>query len=118
MKRAWAIVAITSAVAVLAFYPGAKQPTRAVSDDAANVLVTVGNIGERRVDVFVKNVGVVRLKTVFLECTLRDEAGLRIDSVPVLVSNLAPGDSQKEEAWTTQRTKIAKVECRAELITD
>lgn len=117
MKRAWVIVAIIVGVAVLAnFYPGAKPPP--ISEDAADVLVTVGKIGDRRVDVFVKNVGGVRLKSVFLECTLRDEAGLRIDSAPVLVSNLAPGDSQMEEARTTKPTKIAKVDCRAEQITD
>lgn len=108
MKREWAIVAIIVALLAVAKFYSDARPAR------SNVLVTIGKIGDRRVDIFVKNVGGSRLETVFLECTLRDEAGLRIDSVPVLVSNLAPGDSQMEQAWTTKQTKIAKVECRTD----
>ncbi|PDS80139.1 hypothetical protein [Rhizobium sp. L43] len=86
---------------------------KAENDDT---LILVNNIRQKDAEVFIKNVGTQRFKSLYLECTLRDSTGGRIDSVPVYVTNLDPGDSTTEEASTHKTRGIASVDCRIESI--
>jgi len=79
-----------------------------------DTLILVNNIHPQGTEVFIKNVGTQRSKSIYLECMLRDRSGGRIDSAPVYVTNLDPGDSTTEEARTHKKTGIATVECRIE----
>ncbi len=81
---------------------------------APQVAVTVGNIYSQGADISIHNGSSVRLSSVFLHCTFRDANGSRIDSVPVLVSDLAPYDTAKEKAQTPKHATIDKVDCLTE----
>ena len=78
------------------------------------VAVRVGNIYQQSADISVYNTSGKRLSSVFLHCTFRDASGQRIDSVPVLVSNLAVNDTANERARTPKHADIAKVDCLTE----
>lgn len=103
-------------IAVAAVLAG---PVPALGEDASNnddTLILVNNIRQKDAEVFIKNVGTQRFKSLYLECILRDSSGGRIDSVPVYVRNLDPGDSTTEEARTHKTRGIASVDCRIESI--
>lgn len=76
-----------------------------------SVVVKVGNIYRQSADISVYNTSGKRLTSVFLHCTFRDAGGQRIDSVPVLVSDLAMNDMASERARTPKHADIAKVDC-------
>lgn len=78
------------------------------------IAVTVGNIYSQGADISIHNGSSVHLTSVFLHCTFRDANGIRIDSVPVLVSDLAPFDTAKERAATAKHATIENVDCLTE----
>ena len=81
---------------------------------APQVIVKIGNVYRQSADISVYNTSGKRLSSVFLHCTFRDASGQRIDSVPVLVSNLAVNDTDNERARTPKHADIAKVDCLTE----
>lgn len=82
--------------------------------EAPAVSVDVFSIQRGRAAVKIRNISDARLSSVFLHCTFRNGYGERIDSVPVLVSNLAAGDAANEIARMPNDIKAETVDCRTE----
>lgn len=72
--------------------------------------------GIQSADIRVFNASSTHVSSVFAHCTLRDSTGARIDSVPVFVADLAPGDVAKETARTVNPGKVARVDCMMERV--
>jgi hypothetical protein len=93
---------------------GAPPTVLAAAEPVSPVRVSVAQIYKGSALVMIENVSGERLRSVFLHCTFRDQSGARIDSVPVLVHDLAPGDTANESADMPNQIRAARVECLTE----
>lgn len=82
--------------------------------EAPAVSVDVFSIRRGSAAIKIRNISDARLSSVFLQCTFRNGYGERIDSVPILVSNLAAGDAANEIARMPNDIKADTVACRTE----
>lgn len=118
--KSWQIAAVVIGGLAASYYvrmPDNTAPrlvAAAASQDAPaadKVAINVFNVASGMAGVAIKNVSGARLDTVFMHCTFRNDSGGRIDSVPVMVSDLAAGDTANEIARMPNDIKASKVEC-------
>jgi hypothetical protein len=82
------------------------------SADPVRITVTVKEHGVGYADITVRNNTDAIIESASVHCTFRDDVGKRIDSVPVLVTDIAAGDTATERARMPQSVWAYSVSCR------
>ncbi|MCG7507059.1 hypothetical protein [Mesorhizobium retamae] len=94
----------------------ALAATNAQATTTNGVAINVTGIVAGAADLSVYNLAGPRIKSAFMYCTFRDSDGQRIDSVPVYVANLEPGETANQRATMSNRIIANKVDCFLESV--
>lgn len=105
------LIVAAAAVASIGWHMGLLGNVDRGASSASLFSVTVGNIYPGSADVIVRNTSRQQVSSAFTHCTFRRLDGSRIESVPVFVANLDPGDTATALARMPNNIRAASVVC-------